>query len=120
MRHSGPDSLALDSLYASIKDSIEATVPMSSPLPFTKRWWSPALTALRKKKNKLAKASHRWRGLPDHDSHNMHRSTAKEYAKLIESLKKEHWEELLLNTSERDLWTTNKYVLDPLLRRRSN
>ena len=104
---------ALASLNASIKSSIEAIVPMSTPFPFTKRWWTPALTALCKKKNRLAKASHRWCGLPDHNAHNKHRTVTKEYAKLIESLKKEHWEEWLLNISERDLWTANKYVTDP-------
>ena len=104
---------ALDSLNASIKSTIEAIVPMSTPFPFTKRWWTPALTALRKKKNRSAKASHRWRGLPDHDAHSLHRTVTKEYAKLIESSKKEHWEEWLLNVPERDLWTANKYITDP-------
>ena len=33
--------------------------------------------------------------------------------KAIESTKKEHWEEWLLNALERDIWTANKYATDP-------
>ena len=40
-------------------------------------------------------------------------NASKEYAKAIESTKKEHWENWLLNASERDMWTANKYATDP-------
>jgi len=104
---------ALDTINDSIKSTIETHVPMSKPLPHTKRWWTQDLSSLQRKKNRLATASHRWRGLPDHPSHQQHQETCKEYAKLIEKTKKEHWEAWLLNASERDIWTANKYATDP-------
>ena len=104
---------ALDRVNNSIKAAIETHVPMSKPFPHTKRWWTPQLTLMRKKKNRLANTAYRWRGLPDHASHQQHREANKEYAALIEKTKKEHWEEWLLNASERDIWTANKYTTDP-------
>ena len=85
---------------------------MSKPFPHTKRWWTNDLTTLRKVKNRLANTAYRWRGLPDHPSHTQHRTTCKEDANLIETTKKEHWENWLLNASEKDIWTANKYTTD--------
>ena len=86
---------------------------MSMPFLFTKRWWTPTLMATCKRKNRLAKESHHWCGLPDHDAYAQHQVILKEYTKLIESSKKDHWEDWLLKISERDLRTANKYITDP-------
>jgi len=104
---------ALNVINTSIKSAIETHVPMSKPLPHTKRWWTKELSNMRKTKNRIARTSHRWRGISDHSSHQQHRQICKEYAKLIETTKKEHWETWLLNASERDIWTANKYATDP-------
>jgi hypothetical protein len=104
---------ALYTITSALKETIDMHVPLSKPFPHTKRWWNPDLTAIRKAKNKLSKVAYRWRGLPDHPAHQQHREVSKEYAKLIDSAKKEHWESWLLNASERDIWTANKYATDP-------
>ena len=104
---------ALHTITSSIKSTIEEMVPMTKPFPHTKRWWTQDLTTMRKRKNRLANSAYRWRGLPDHPSHQQHRNTSKEYAKLIEKTKKDHWETWLLNAAERDIWTANKYTTDP-------
>ena len=52
-------------------------------------------------------------GILDHPSHQNHQDASKEYAKMIESTRKEHWENWLLNASERDMWTANRYATDP-------
>ena len=104
---------ALDTINLALKSTIEATVPINKPFPGTKRWWTSKLTDLRRTKNRLANLSHHWRGLPDHSAHQDHQNASKEYAKAIESTKKEHWENWLLNASERYMWTANKYATDP-------
>ena len=103
----------LTALTEALKSTIEAKVPLNSPCPFTKRWWTRDLSKLRKEKNRLSRNAHKWRGLPDHPSHRLHHDVSKRYANLIESTKKEHWEEWLTNASERDIWTANKYTTDP-------
>lgn len=104
---------ALNVVNAAIKSTIETKVPVNNPFPHTRRWWTRELNDLRKKKNRLANLSHRWRGLPDHPSHQDHQEATKIYAKSIETTKKDHWEEWLLNASEKDMWTANKYATDP-------
>ena len=104
---------ALDTINGAIRVTIDAKVPLTKPLPHTKRWWNSELNALRKKKNRLANLSHKWRGLPDHHSHEEHSRATKEYAALIERTKRQHWEAWLLNASDRNLWTANKYATDP-------
>ena len=104
---------ALDEINTALKTTMEDKVPINKPFPHTKRWWTHTLNDLRKKKGRSANTSHRWRGLPDHPSHQDHREATKVYAKAIETSKKEHWENWLLNASERDIWTANKYATDP-------
>ena len=128
LSHSEPKRLAtkesfreaLDEINMALRTTMEAKVPINKPLPHTKRWWTNELNDLRKKKNRLANTSHRWRGLPDHPSHHDHREASKVYAKSIEATKKEHWENWLINASERDIWTANKYATDPPNGRRQN
>ena len=104
---------ALNTINTALKATVEEKVPISKNFPFTKRWWTHELTTLRRKKQRLANNSHRWRGIPDHPSHQSHRETSKEYSKMIEATKREHWEDWLLNASGRDLWTANKYAAKP-------
>jgi len=104
---------ALHTINTALRETIEAVVPIQNPFPHTKRWWSSELGELCKKKNKLARSSHRWRGLPDHPAHQNHQLALKEYAEAITTTKKGHWENWLLNAAERDIWTANKYVTDP-------
>jgi len=104
---------AIRVVSASIKSTIETHIPMTKPLPHTKRWWTQELSNMRKRKNRLSKESYQWRGLPDHPSHQQHRQVSKEYTTLIEKTKKMHWEDWLLNASERDIWTASKYATNP-------
>ena len=103
---------ALDVINKLIRDSIDTLVPMTKPLPHTKRWWSQELNIMRKKKNQLANTLFCWRGTSDYPSHLLHKKSLKDYVKLIETTKKEHWENELLNTSEKDIWMANKYTTD--------
>ena len=104
---------ALNAVTSAIKRTIEDQVPLRKQLPHTKRWWNQDLETMRKRKNRTARIAYKWRGMPTHPAHQQHKKIAKDYAKLIEKLKKDHWEEWLLNASEKDLWTANKYATDP-------
>ena len=109
----GEFKLALETINNAIIATIKAKVPMNKPLPHTKRWWNPELNALHKRKNKLANLAYKWRGLPDHHAHDDHKRVTKEYARLIKTTKKKHWEPWLLSAAERELWTASKYATDP-------
>ena len=49
---------AVDALTPIIQDTIEVTVPLSKPVPHSRRWWSKELPDLKRKKNKLNNQSY--------------------------------------------------------------
>jgi hypothetical protein len=104
---------SLDIINNALKATVEDQIPISKPLPHTKRWWTSDLTVLRKARNRLANVAYRWRATPNHPAHQQLKTANKEYAELIKKSKKEHWENWLTNASERDVWTANKYATDP-------
>lgn len=97
-----------------IQRAIEAIVPLSKPLPFTKRWWNSELTKLRKAKNKLNNVAFKFRHLPDHPAHLQLKSARKIYADAIANVKEEHWSSWLEDLNGDDIWKANKYVANPI------
>lgn len=89
----------LDTISKALRSAIDKVVPINKPLPNTKRWRTHELTDLWKAKNQLPEQSHRWRGHPDHPSHQAHRDASKDYAATTEASKEEHWESWLFNAS---------------------
>ena len=94
---------ALSVVNKALKATIEVKVPKHSTLPHTKRWWNQDLTKVQQEKNKLTNLAYKWRGLPDHHTHEDHKWTSKTYVELIEKLKKRHWETWLLAAADHDL-----------------
>ena len=103
---------SLDAINLALTSATNAYVPINKPLPHTKRWWNAELSIMRKRKNRAARLSYKWRGLPDHHAHEEHKRVGNVYAKLIETTKKTHWENWLTNALDRDLWTANKFAAD--------
>jgi hypothetical protein len=72
------------------------------------------LQALKKKLNKLSTEAHRQRPMPNHPCHKSRKLVVQEYGKAILKAKKQHWIDLLEEASDRDLWTTNHYLKNPI------
>jgi hypothetical protein len=53
----------INQLTAIIKETIIEQVPVRKPCPFSKRWWNPDLTALKKKKNRLSNKAYKLRNI---------------------------------------------------------
>ena len=105
---------AVKDLTSVLQQTIEDRIPVSKPCPHSKRWWNSELQALKKKLNKLSKESLRYRALPDHECHTSRKDVAKQYGKAIVDAKKKHWTDFLEEASDRDLWTTNRYLKNPV------
>ncbi|TFY51039.1 hypothetical protein EVG20_g11197 [Dentipellis fragilis] len=56
-------------LTTALQDTIREVVPVSTPLPFAKRWWTSDLTKLRVQHNQLSRRSYRMRDFPNHECH---------------------------------------------------
>jgi ribonuclease HI len=104
---------ALRNVSEALTATIDSCVPLSKSSPFSKRWWTRELGDMCKRKNRLNNLHFKYRGAPDHPSHQEFRDVNLAYTKLIKATKSQHWEEWLENASSKDLWTANKYISDP-------
>ncbi|KIK13673.1 hypothetical protein PISMIDRAFT_17820 [Pisolithus microcarpus 441] len=96
-----------------LQRTIDSEVPRTRPNPHRKRWWNRDLTKMRNDLKTLSKTSYAFRALPDHTSHRLRRTKAREYEKAMRDAKKEHWRSWLEEASNTDLWIANKYISNP-------
>jgi hypothetical protein len=96
-----------------IQQTIKEQVEVSKPCPFMKRWWNSGPRVLKMKLNKLSVETTRQRAMPNHPCHEAMKLTARDYGKAIVVAKK-HWADFLEEASDRDLWTSNRYLKDPI------
>jgi hypothetical protein len=69
---------------------------------------------MKKKMGKLSKQSFKWRASPDHWTHIKYTELKRRYANVILEAKKQHWEDFLEKAMEREMWTANKYLTEPV------
>lgn len=100
----------VNKLTSIIQETIDMKVPIRKPCPFSKRWWNPGLSALRKEKNKLSKAAYKFRKFTGHPSKEAHKEANKKFAAAVEAARKSHWTEWLENITSRQVYTANKYA----------
>jgi len=99
-------------LTSAIQQTIGDLIPLWKPCPFTKRWWSSNLTALKKKKNRLSNAAHKVHHITDHPTHALHKQAVKEFAKTINKAATDHWTDWLENISPSQIYLANRYVTE--------
>jgi len=97
-------------LMAALQDTIHKSVLKVSPSPHSKLWWSKALSALKKKKNKLSAISYNFCAMPCHHSHSEHQDIQRLYIKEILVAKQDPWATFLEGMSYSNIWTVNKYI----------
>ena len=93
-----------------MQDTICTTVQLSSPSPFSKRWWNKKLEKLKKEKNKLSGLSYRYRAVSSHSSHEEHRRVQNIYHEEITNAKQEHWATFLEDMTYGEIWVANCYI----------
>jgi len=102
--------LATDLLFDAINKTTREVVPKIKITPHTKRWWTHELTTLRKTRNRANTEHYRWRGLPDHPSHQNYRTTSREFARAVEKAKADHWQDWINHASGEDIWAIHRYM----------
>jgi hypothetical protein len=87
-------------------------VPKVRISPFTRRWWTPALSLLRVRHRNLQLRSHKRRHVPDDPVHTEVRQVEIEYKELILQEKRAHWEAFLGNARDwnSQVWTANRII----------
>jgi len=105
----------VERLTSMIQRTIQAHAPQSQPYPYTKRWWTPELTQLRKefaRASRLefqARDSLEWEAL--RTKWNKIRNT---YTAVLCKTKYDHWKDWLESIDEQDIWKAGKLAKNPL------
>ena len=97
-------------LFDSITRTIQEVVPQAKISPHTKRWWNRELNAIRRTRNCASTIRYRWRGLPDHPSHDEYRKISRSFARAIEKAKAEHWNKWIKHIGGDDIWSIHHYM----------
>ncbi|KZP04752.1 hypothetical protein FIBSPDRAFT_673627, partial [Athelia psychrophila] len=105
----------LNDIMDAILTTIESHVPRTRPSVYMKRWWSKELTQMCKHARALGKKSFLAHlSDPTHAVHEEHRQACNDYADLIDSSKKNCWEDFVTDTEEKSMYIINKFVMmDP-------
>ena len=112
---------AIANLTNSIKEGIEAWVPLASPSPYTKRWWSPELTTLQKQASRARRAARRF---CTEDALATWSEAHKSFQRGVRQHKRQHWQDFLASLDDTTLFTASRYAtkeqgpcfIPPLLR----
>ena len=100
----------VNELFKILQEAMAESVPRIKPIPHLKRWWNSNLTEMRKKKNKASARHFKWRGLPEHPSHDEYRIVQREFTTAIDRAKVDHWKGWIEHVTGDDLWKVNKYM----------
>ncbi|KAF5318094.1 hypothetical protein D9619_012016 [Psilocybe cf. subviscida] len=97
-------------LDEAVAEVIAAKVPMSQPVPTSKRWWTTELGKMKKAMKKLGRKSHQhhWEGA--HPVHERYRRSRNDYSEAIRQAKAEHWEAWLDGLDEKTVWDAGRLL----------
>jgi ribonuclease HI len=92
----------IDTTLLHIRSTLSRSVPVKRTTKWSKPWWTPELTALRKDYRTLAHST------PPPPAATL-RAARTTYTSAIHIAKKKHWNEFLLNANEEKLWKAVRY-----------
>jgi len=99
---------ACDSLTKAIQRTIIKQVPVMIISPKSKRWWTKELTQLCQLANKLGQQSYDRHHDSGHTIHGKHVTAAKNYRRILEQTKRQHWRDWLKKADDPDIWTAHR------------
>ena len=101
-------------LTRAIQQTICTSARKNKPRPNSKRWWNDDLSRMTKDLRGLRKVKVRNCALPDHPVHSELHEKEEQFAEVVHKAKSNHWWEFLKNAMDKDVWSANKYVAEPI------
>jgi len=96
-----------------IQKAINTRVPENRPCPLSKGWWIKDLKKTKKIINYIHTESYRNQAVDNHPSHQDLYQAHQKYVTDIAKAKIDHWSDFLENTDAADIWSVNKYLMNP-------
>ena len=103
----------LDTLSEAIQDAVERHVKLTTPTPYSKRWWSSDLANEKKIMLQLGRRSKYYRRHVLHPVHEEYRKQRNKYADCIQKAKTEHWVEWLEGIDQTSIWQASRLATSP-------
>jgi hypothetical protein len=103
----------LEALNGAIQSAIEKHVKLTTPSPYSKRWWSSELAKEKKLMQQLGKQSKYHREHEHHPAHERYRKQRNKYSESIQKAKAEHWAEWLENINQTSIWQASRLITSP-------
>lgn len=101
----------VDQVTSAITSSILSSVPLASPPPNARRWWSN--TILGPLKRKTSALRRKYQLYKSEDKKDAYVSSAKAYHLAILRLKHEHWKQYLLELDDKSLFSAARFAEGP-------
>ena len=101
---------ACNSLTKAIQRTIIKQVPVTIISPKSKRWWTKELTQLCQLANKLGRQSYDRHHDSGHTIHGKHIMAAKNYHRILEQTKRQHWRDWLEKADDPDIWMAHRLM----------
>jgi ribonuclease HI len=102
-------------LTTALQQAIDKNVPRHRICSKSKRWWTPALSALRKEYAKAARLEYETRTTDRwHLAKARRNEVRNKYIAAVRKTKNEHWKTWLENIDEHDIWVAGKFAKNPL------
>ena len=103
----------LDALNKAIQDTVEKHVKLTTPSPYSKRWWSSELAKEKRTMQHLGRWSKYHREDNQHPAHEDYRLQRNKYSENIKKAKTEHWVEWLEGLDQISVWQASRLVTSP-------
>ncbi|KAF7783210.1 hypothetical protein Agabi119p4_2586 [Agaricus bisporus var. burnettii] len=105
---------AIEELTKILQETIEEVIPDTKISPYMKRWWTKELEALKKELNRTNRKALKVKYNMGDPIHAELRALKNAYADTIFTAKKKHWENFLEEAAEKEMWTANRYLTEPV------
>ena len=105
--------MRLTGLNTVINTTVAAIMPVSSPSPYAKRWWTKQLSQAQVSMRQAARSAKKASSDAQHPNHREYCIKHNMYTNLIHTTKKDHWKEWLESVDEASIWTENHIISGP-------
>jgi hypothetical protein len=101
----------VDKVISIIAEVLNETLEELKPSPFSRRWWTKELTALKKDQNRLSNKSYKLRDIPGHLIHTEFKAAVNKFKEVMTATRKQDWVDWLESVEHQEIYTANKFLV---------